>query len=225
MQISIWLVTISGFINGLNPCAWAVMLFFIAFLFSMGNQRKLVFSLGLTYLSAVFLTYFLIGLGFLTFLPSLAIGTLTVKISAFLIILLGLASLKEAFFPRRWPSLRLGHLTKKYTLNWMKNVGYPSTALLGVIIAALSFSCSGGIYLAILSLLSSQKNYFSGVLYLIWYNLMAVLPLLIILILANNRLITEKLTYFQEKNDRLFRSLIGVLLLGLGIFILMWYNK
>lgn len=225
MQISFWLVTISGFVNGLNPCAWAILLFFIAFLFSVGNQRKLVFLLGLTYILSVFATYFLIGLGFLGGLAAFGQGVLMAKVGAILVIVLGLASLKEAFLPKMRPSLRLGHLTKKHALKWMQNVGFPSTILLGVIVAGLSFSCSGGIYLAILSLLSSRQNYLGGAFYLLWYNLMAVLPLILILIFANNRLITEKITFLQEKNDRFVRAIIGILMLGLGIFILMWYIK
>ncbi|NIV37049.1 MAG: hypothetical protein GWN58_48755, partial [Anaerolineae bacterium] len=59
------LVLASGFLDGFNPCAFAVLLFFIAFLFTIRRTKSNVFQMGAVYIGGIYLTYFLIGLGLL----------------------------------------------------------------------------------------------------------------------------------------------------------------
>src|SRR3989339_393873 len=58
-------VLISGFLDGLNPCAFAVLLLFIAFLFSIKRGKADVMKMGSIYIIAIYLAYLLIGFGLL----------------------------------------------------------------------------------------------------------------------------------------------------------------
>ncbi|MFQ5911094.1 MAG: hypothetical protein ACE5IJ_10305, partial [Thermoplasmata archaeon] len=55
------LVIATGFLDGLNPCAFAVLLFFISFLFVIRRTRLNVMRMGMVYVLAIFLVYFFIG--------------------------------------------------------------------------------------------------------------------------------------------------------------------
>lgn len=61
----------AGLIDGINPCAFTVIVFFISFLALQGYKRRDLIVIGLCFISAVFLTYLLIGLGLFGFLFSL----------------------------------------------------------------------------------------------------------------------------------------------------------
>ena len=61
-------VASAGLIDGINPCAFTVIIFFMSFLAIQGYRRRELLAIGLTFIFAVFLTYILIGLGFFGFL-------------------------------------------------------------------------------------------------------------------------------------------------------------
>ncbi|HEX7510162.1 MAG TPA: hypothetical protein VF335_02595, partial [Chitinivibrionales bacterium] len=52
-----------GFVDGVNPCAIASMIFLISFLGTQQRKRSDVLKIGLSFTATVFLTYFLLGLG------------------------------------------------------------------------------------------------------------------------------------------------------------------
>ncbi len=65
------MVLTSGLLDGVNPCAFAVMGFLLAFLFAVGQARLQVLRVGAAYIVGMYLTYFAIGLGILAALASL----------------------------------------------------------------------------------------------------------------------------------------------------------
>ena len=71
---SLGLLTIlsAGFIDGLNPCAFATLIFFISYLTFVGRRRREVLWVGLGFSGAVFGTYLLIGFGILSFIQHLS---------------------------------------------------------------------------------------------------------------------------------------------------------
>ena len=96
----------------------------------------------------------------------------------------------------------------------------PSIALAAFLVGLCSIPCAGGIYVAVTSLLATQTTYWVGFLYLILYNLMFVTPLLILLVLAGNPLTLAKLAEWRQRNEKSEKIIMGLMLLGLGVFIL-----
>ena len=74
--------------------------------------------------------------------------------------------------------------------------------------------------MAITSLLASRTTYFTGLSYLVLYNIMFVLPLLILLAFAANPLTLAKIAELKEKNEKAEKLVMGTMLLALGVFIL-----
>jgi cytochrome c biogenesis protein CcdA len=54
---------VGGLLDGINPCAFAVIVFFVSYLTALGSARREIFAIGMSFIVAVFLTYFSIGLG------------------------------------------------------------------------------------------------------------------------------------------------------------------
>src|SRR3989338_2023457 len=69
----------AGLVDGINPCALTVIVFFISFLSLQGYKRRQLIIIGLSFISAVFLTYLILGLGIFSFLYRLKGFLLLVK--------------------------------------------------------------------------------------------------------------------------------------------------
>jgi len=54
---------IAGLLDGINPCAFAAIIFFLSYLVLAGRGRKEILMIGISFTTAVFLAYLLIGLG------------------------------------------------------------------------------------------------------------------------------------------------------------------
>ena len=93
----------------------------------------------------------------------------------------------------------------------------------GILVGLCAIPCSGGIYVAITALLASKTTYFTGFLYLLLYNFMYVLPLIILLLLAANLLTLAKLAEFRQKHEKTEKLIMGLLLISLGASILIFF--
>ena len=60
-----------GLIDGINPCAVTVIVFFMSFLSLQGYRKREILLIGLIFIGSVYLTYVLIGLGIFQALYSL----------------------------------------------------------------------------------------------------------------------------------------------------------
>jgi len=81
------------------------------------------------------------------------------------------------------------------------------------------FPCTGGPYLMILGLLHDNVTYIKGVGYLFIYNLIFILPLVIILAIASRKYLLDKVEAWQNKEKRLMRLGGGIAMIILGIII------
>lgn len=86
-KFNIWGVVGAGLIDGINPCAFATIIFFISFLGVAGYKKKELANIGIFFILAVFITYFLLGFGLFNFLFHLQIYDLLSKVLYILIIL------------------------------------------------------------------------------------------------------------------------------------------
>ncbi len=218
------LVVVSGLLDGINPCAFAVLLFFIAFLYTIKKTRAGVLKMGAVYISAIFLAYFLIGIGIMKALIFTGKPHFMAKLGAYLIILLGLINIKDYINPFAFPvHLRIPRFTHATLRRWAYKGTFPSAAVLGFLVGLCTFPCSGGIYVAILALLSAKTTYLQGLAYLLLYNFMFVMPLIVILALASNEKVTRRLKEWEESKARGMRLASGIVMILLGVVILVWF--
>lgn len=203
------LVISTGLLDGVNPCAFAVLLFFVAILFRVGAKsslektKKRVLMVGLIYITAVFIAYLIIGLTFLRMFTIIPFTDVVAKIGVFVLILLGVINIKDYFWPNKGLSLGIPKSLWEIIRRWMHKFAIPATFAVGLMVALFEFPCTGGIYVAILGLLAFRATFIAGLVYLLIYNFAFVFPLVIILLFACNKsLISFSLTKWQQHKYR-----------------------
>ena len=102
----------------------------------------------------------------------------------------------------------------------MEKGSLPAVFLLGILVGLCEFPCTGGPYLMVLGLLHDSTTYLPGLGYLLLYNLIFILPLVIILLIASNQMLLGKVQAWQTKERGWMRLGGGVAMVGLGMLIL-----
>jgi len=216
------LVAGTGFLDGVHPCAIAILIFFIAFLLTLEKTFKSIFGLGLVYIFVIFLTYLGVGVGLLSGIVFFGQPHFFAKLGSWLLIFLGVVQLKDYFFPNLPFHLRMPKFSNEKIRNLLTKATLPAVIGAAFLVGLCSIPCAGGIYAAVTALLASKTTYFTGFLYLILYNVMFVMPLLILLILATNPLTLAKLAEWRNKHERTEKLIMGILLIALGAGILIF---
>jgi len=217
------LILSTGLLDGINPCAFAVLLFFIAFLFTIKRTRADIAKAGAVYITMIYLTYLGIGLGLLQALVFTGAPHLMAKLGSGLLIALGLVNIKDYFWYGRWFSLSPSGWLHEASTNWLRRATLPATAVGGFLVGLCTFPCSGGIYVATLGLLSAKATYWTGLGYLLLYNLMFVVPLIIILLGVSNRRAVGRLARWEASRKREVKLATGLVMVALGAVILIWF--
>lgn len=216
------LVGIAALIDSINPCAFGILLLTIAFLLSIGKMRSGILKIGGVYILGLFTIYILIGLGILQALHLFNTPHFMAKVGALLLIILGGINLINEFFPSFPIKLRIPQAAHNKMAELMNKASLPTAFLLGALVGICEFPCTGGPYLMVLGLLHDRGTYFAGLGYLLLYNLIFILPLVIILLIASNNALLEKVKAWKKtetKNMRLWGG-VAMIILGLVIFFL-----
>lgn len=183
-------VLAAGLLDGVNPCAFSTLLFFLSFLTLRGRSRRSVLAVGAAFILSVFAVYFLIGLGLLGGLRKLgaiagAALALNVFVSA-LSALLGVLSVRDALRARMGrpedAALKLPEALSRANHFLIRRLIAGPAALLGAVLAGVAVSvlelaCTGQIYLPTLAYLNRSAPSARGVSLLLAYNAAFVLPL------------------------------------------------
>jgi cytochrome c-type biogenesis protein len=217
------LVLGTGLLDGLNPCAFAVLLFFIAFLFTIRRTTASIWGMGLVYVGAIYLAYFLIGLGLMRAVLFVNDHHFMARVGSWLVIGLGLINLKDYFFPQLPVHLRIPTIAHGTIQDRLKRATLPAAAVGGFLVGLCTFPCSGGIYVAIVGLLAAQTTYLQGVGYLGLYNLAFVIPLLVILAGVGNRRVMHHIRLAEQSSRRWVRLATGLGMVLVGAVILIWF--
>jgi cytochrome c biogenesis protein CcdA len=217
------LVAITGFLDGIHPCAIAILILFVAFLLTLQRTFKNIFFHGLVFIFMIFLVYLGVGVGLFSGIMFFGRHHFFAELGSWLLIFMGAMYLKEYFFPALPWRLKMPKFSRQRIESLLKKATLPAVIIAGILVGLCAIPCSGGIYVAITALLASKTTYFTGLLYLLLYNLMYVLPLIIILLLAANPLTLAKLAEFRQKHQRTEKLVMGLLLVGLGAVILIFF--
>jgi cytochrome c biogenesis protein CcdA len=222
MNITLPLVLITGALDSLNPCAISLLLIYIALMFTLGKTRKEIAVFGLFYILAVYVTYFLLGIGLLKLFIIFDTPNLIMKIGAGLAIVFGLLNIKEYFLPNIPPHIKMPYSARQKANDIAYKADIPAAIALGALIGITEFPCSGAVYLTIIAYLQAEQTFFQGTLYLAIYNLMFVSPLILIYSLATNRIVVEKIINLQERLGRKMHLVLAALMIALGLAMFVW---
>ncbi|RJQ13466.1 hypothetical protein C4553_03740 [Candidatus Parcubacteria bacterium] len=216
------LVVVAALIDSINPCAFSVLILTIAFLFSLGKYRSKILLIGSAYIFGLFVVYILIGLGILQALHFFNTPNFMAKTAAVLLVILGAINVINEFFPKFPIKLKIPQSAHSKIALLVESGSIPTAFLLGGFVGLCEFPCTGGPYLLVLGLLHDSATYIKGLVYLILYNLIFVLPLVVILLIASNKNLVEKIQAWRDSERKFMRlgSGLAMIILGIMIFIL-----
>lgn len=215
MTLTLPLITTAALVDSFNPCAISVLLLTIGFLFSLNRSRKAILTISGTYIFAIFITYVFIGIGILRALSFFGIPHFLTHIGATILAATALINLANQFFPKFPVKLAIPNLAKPHIAKLMSQASHPTAFVMGILVGLFEFPCVGGPYLSILALLHDQNRFLAGVLHLLYYNFVFVLPLIIIAAISSDPRLLSRLQSWRHARSisvKIIPSLVMLIL-------------
>jgi cytochrome c biogenesis protein CcdA len=215
-------VVVTAAIDSINPCAIGVALLLVATLIKQDRRREIL-KIGLIYVTAVYITYFVAGLGIVHFLVGLPvqIANYVTIVVALLVIVGGLLEIKDFFWYGKGESLMIPEEYAEKIADKMDNLSTPMAIVLGIFVAAVELPCTGGPYLAILTIISQQGVNLTAYGMMAIYNLIFVMPLIIIVALSYlGSYKVSEMKEWKHMNKARMRMAAGLLMVFLGWILL-----
>lgn len=213
------LVLLASILDSVHPCSFSILLITIAFLFGLQLSRRKILQIGGTYVAGIFIAYLFIGLGLLKVLHLFNTPHFMGKLGASLLIIFGLLNLLNRFFPRFPIKLKLPSVAHSTIGKLLGRASLPVAFGLGLLVGVCQFPCMGGPYLMVIGLLRDQVTYLAGVGYLWLYNLILIIPLVVVLWLAADKVLLGKVEEWKRVNLNGVKLWAGVAMIIIGILI------
>lgn len=236
-QFNVAPVIFAGLLDGINPCAFGALIFFVAFLTIAGRSKKEIFMVGMAYTFATFLTYLSIGMGILSFLASLPIFRVIARwvylATGIVAVIFGILSFLDFIKAQRGRvaemTLQLPDGLKKRIHRIMINENEPrktrrnflvAAFTTGFLVSLLELACTGQVYLpTILYVLGIPGLRIKAYGYLLLYNIMFVIPLLCVFLITYLGTTSEQLNLFLKKRAGIIKLLTAVMFFTMAIFL------
>ena len=226
--INIARITMLALADSVNPCAFAVLtMVLISILINNPKKRKHILFGGLSFVLAVFIGYMFYGTIMIEFFKAFTdiLRKNAVYIYdglAIIAMILGGLNIKEFF------SYKKGQLGTEMPLSMrprvkkiIDRVTSPWGAfLIGFIVTIFLLPCTIGPYI-VASALLSELGILGAIPWLVYYNIIFVLPMLAIVLLVYFGITkAEKVSQWKEFNIKVLHLIAGILMLLVGIAIL-----
>ncbi len=226
--LSIGRITLLALVNSVNPCQIAMLvLVLVTILTQNQKKRRLLFS-GLAFIAAVYLGYLFYGIVlvqlFQAFTLLLREGSIYIRDAfAVLAMIVGALQIKDFFFYKKgsfatempiWMRPKAKRIIEKITS--------PLGAFItGFIITLFLGPCTMAPLLVATETLS-QLGLLGALPWLLYFNLIAVLPLIVITFIIYKGFATaEAVSMWKERNVRILHLIAGLLIFGTGLALLM----
>lgn len=225
----------AGFIDGINPCAFAVLIFFVSYLLFLGFSGRKILSVGGGFIVGMFIAYFSIGIGLFKIVDSVQavveiVGKFIYLGMAGIAIMLGIISFYDYRKIRKGKikevKLQLTDTTKRKIHSFitarMKVPYYAlSSFLCGLVISIKEFPCSGQIYLPVITFVSKVSVLRAkAIVYLALYNFMFILPLIVVFLAVYFGVKSEYIANLFRKHLAGLKLLNALLFLGIGALLI-----
>jgi cytochrome c biogenesis protein CcdA len=225
-DLTLALVLGAAAIDSINPCAIGVLLFLGSILLRVSSKKTLLLNLGFTYILTVYIVYTLSGLGLIWFQVTLIrygfAESVGIIVGA-LVIVLGLIEIKDFFWYGKGISLEISPQHKEKLTKMAEKISWLGMISIGSFVAMVELPCTGGPYLAITAILAKSFD-MKAFIYLLIYNVIFILPLLIIFLLLYFGTSTLKLKQWRQKHRKWMNLSSGLLMISLGILLIAYYQ-
>ena len=224
-EISLPIIIGFALIDSINPCVIGVLLLLITVLLK-AKKKKSVLVNGLVYTIGVYVTYLVGGITLLSIFNAVReIQVLSqifyVAIGIFVLVA-GFIEVKDYFWYGRGFALAI---PARFVRTIKSNAKTSKASLVGAfmfgaIVTLIELPCTGAPYLALITMMSqSGVQFYSAFTLLMLYNLVFVLPLIVIIYLAYSGIGAKKMEMWKKENKGKMRLGVGLMLLAVGVWI------
>ncbi|MCD4760213.1 cytochrome c biogenesis protein [archaeon] len=224
-SITIPAVISAAVVDSINPCAFAVLIILVSTILTSKNRKKALLA-GIAFTLAIFTSYLLMGVGLYSAIQATGINHTFYWIVAILAIFIGLFNLKDYLWYGRGFLMEVPLSWRPKMKSIIKSVtSVPGAFLVGFIVSLFLLPCTSGPYIVILGLLAKAATKSYAFILLVLYNLIFILPMLIItLAIFFGFTTTEKAEELRQKKLKVLHLIAGIIILLLGIGMIIAIN-
>ncbi len=225
-------VLLSGVADGFNPCSFALLVLFATYTLTLVNSvtsdgsptleaRRRLLGAGSLYVGAVWVTYFIIGLGLLSFLGFLGRDHIVTRVAVIVALIMALWMLKDVLLPGVGSSMMAPSGTHGRMQRAMERGGLAGMLIAGVLVGICTVPCSGAIYLDIVAVLHASGGGLTGIALLALYNIAFIVPLLALLLAVSDRRVLGKLGRWNRSNSPWIKTglALAVIAMSFGLMV------
>ena len=224
-ELTFLAVTGAAVVDSINPCAIFVLIVLLSSLLVMqAPGSKQVSICAAAFIISVYLAYFLLGVGLLYTVDFFGVSAWLYGAVGILALVVGLFNIKDAFF------FGAGGFIMEIPLSWrpalmkiLMKVSTPAGAFAaGFAVTLFEAPCTGGPYLFAIGLLAQNMDWGRIIPILLYYNFIFVLPLILIAaVVIKGKVRVDRAEAWQKKNIKSFHLIGGVIMFGLGLWMIM----
>lgn len=220
-KLTVPAVILAALVDAINPCAFAVLIILLTTVLASKNRKRSLWA-GLAFTLSIYISYFLMGIGLYSAIQVTRFTHVFYIIVSVLAILIGLFNLKDYFAYGKWFIMEVPISWRPKMKSLIRGItSVPGAFLIGFAVSLFLLPCTSGPYIVILGLLASvtERNY--AVTLLLLYNLIFVLPMLLITgAICLGLTTTEKAEEWRKKKLKILHLIAGLVILFLGIAML-----
>ena len=213
---TIFTVFAAGLLAGFNPCLLGILVFLAASVMSSSGRRRDLMMMIISFSLGIFTMYFLFGLGMQHVLQARTAADGFRYALTFFLVVLGLLHIEDARrLNKGGNSMFRTDWVMKYVEAGVNGKRLSSYFLIGALFSLVKAPCVGAVYLAILDVISA-RSYAEGAVYLVFYNLGIVLPIILLGGLIALGMSPEQVDKFRKDYRATIRLVTGLALLALA---------
>lgn len=214
-------VAMGAAVDAINPCAFAVLIILITAMLGAGGRQRVLFA-GLTFAAAVFISYYLMGLGLYSAIGAAGVTQALYFVVGVLAVLIGLFNLKDYLWYGKWFVMEVPLSWRPVLKRLIQRVtSVPGAFATGFLVSLFLLPCTSGPYIVIIGLLGKTATRASAMYWLLLYNAIFVLPMIAITTAVYFGATTaEKAEQWRSSHLRLLHLIAGTIILILGVAML-----
>ena len=227
-----WKIASAGLIDGLNPCAFATLIFFISYMAFTGRRGRDILLIGAAFTLGIFVTYLLIGFGLSKVIQSIpgfsTWGRWVYILTGVLCVVLAVLTIRDFVRARRGQA---SDMTLKLPASLRKRINrviregaqmrafVPIAFFTGLIVSLIELACTGQIYgPTIIMMLSVPEMASRAFIFLLIYCIAFIIPLVLVFVLSYFGTTSEQLGQFLGKHTATIKALTAALFVGLALW-------
>ena len=221
LNLTIFAVVGASIVDAINPCAFAVLIILMSTILVIGNSKRALLA-GIAFSSSIFISYFLMGLGLYKAFGIGGFSTELFKFLGWIAIILGLLNLKDYFWYGKGFLMEVPISWRPKMKALLKSVTSPIGAFfVGFLVSLFLLPCTSGPYIVILGMLAEKVNQAKAIGYLFLYNIIFILPMLLITFAVYKGFDPNKAEEIRQKRLKVLHLIAGIILIAMGIIILL----